>query len=306
MIDQAEQYGKVAVLMGGDNSESTVSLMSGEAALAALIRQGIDAHAFDPQHHSLLNLKTSGFDRVFNALHGANYEDGHIQGHLAMIGIPYTGANVLISALCMDKIFCKQIWLQLGLPAIPFAQIDRPDQAKEVIEQFGLPLSVKPSAEGSSVGISKVKSIEDFAPAVALASKSNSLMIAEPWIEGRELAIAVIDDIAGSIVEIQPTREFYDYEAKYFDHSTQYICPAVLPKALQEDLKLLALRASRALRCTGVIRVDMILDQDNHPWLLEVNTLPGLTGTSLAPKSLADHGLDFDDLVLHILSKTLC
>ncbi len=294
-------FGKVAVLMGGRSAERPISLESGGAVLQALLRQGIEAEGLEPDAQGLARLSEREFDRVFIALHGRGGEDGSIQGTLETLEIPYTGSRVLASAVSMDKRLAKYVWLGAGLPTPPFAELDAGFDAERVAAALGLPIMVKPAREGSSLGASKVVEIGELAPAYALAASFDERVIAERWISGAEYTAGILVDEALPLIRLETPRAFYDYEAKYHDDRTRYICPAGLPESTERALQALALRAFRALDGRGWGRVDFLVDTEGRPWLIEVNTVPGMTGHSLVPMAARVAGLSFEALVLRIL-----
>lgn len=304
-----EDFGKVAVLMGGTSAEREVSLKSGSAVLAALRRQGVDAHAFDPAERPLHHLREDGFARAFLILHGRGGEDGTAQGALELQGVPYTGSGVMASALGMDKWRTKLVWRGAGLPTPDFALLRADSDFAAVEATLGLPLFVKPANEGSSVGISKVKTPGGLRAAYTAAARHDPLVLAEKFMGGGEFTVAVLEENglprALPVVRIVPTTEFYDYEAKYFRDDTQYLCPCGLPPALEAGLQSLAEQAFSVLGCRGWARVDILLDAAQSPYLLEINTAPGMTDHSLAPMAARAAGIDFDALCLRILEATL-
>ena len=293
--------GKVAVLFGGKSAEREVSLKSGGMVLAALKKKGVDAHAFDPAEKSLESLAKEKFDRVFIALHGRFGEDGTLQGVLEWLRIPYTGSGVLASALAMDKLRTKRIWSAEGLPTAPYAVLTREMNLKVVARKLGTPLFVKPANEGSSVGMSKVKRPADLEEAFALAVNYDPVVIAEKFIDGPELTIGILGEQALPIIRIETPREFYDYEAKYIANDTRYLIPAGLSEKKEHEVRELCLDAFRALGCRGWGRVDLMLDRAGKPYLLEVNTAPGMTDHSLVPMAARAVGLSYEDLCIRIL-----
>ncbi len=296
-----EAYGKVVVLMGGNSAEREVSLNSGQAVLAALQRKGVNAQAIDPQHNLIEQLLEAKPDRAFIALHGRGGEDGTMQGLLELLGIPYTGSRVLGSALAMDKLRTKQLWQSVGLPTPPVILVDAQTDWSSVVEQLGLPLMIKPALEGSSVGISKVDDPADLPAAWAAANACASQVFAERYIRGAEYTASLLQAQALPLIRLQTPRDFYDFTAKYQDDQTQYFCPSGLSEAQENHFKALALQAFSSIGASGWGRVDLMLDADAQPWLLEVNTAPGMTNHSLVPMAAKAAGLDFDSLVLAIL-----
>jgi D-alanine-D-alanine ligase len=302
--------GKVGVLYGGRSAEREVSLMSGKGVHEALLSKGVDAHLFDTGERSLAELAQAGFDRVFIALHGRYGEDGTIQGALELLGIPYTGSGPLASSLAMDKIMTKRVWLQQGLPTPAFEVLEADAELRLVPDRLGLPLIFKPPHEGSTVGIAKVSGYSDMKEAFATASKFDSTVLAEAFVTGRELTVAVLGSGAAAralpIIEIVAPGGNYDYEHKYFSDETQYFCPADLPAPLSAEVRAIVERAYRALGCEGWGRADLILDRAGKPWLLEMNTSPGMTGHSLVPMAARAEGMSYADLCLSILSEASC
>ncbi|WP_118805553.1 D-alanine--D-alanine ligase [Haemophilus haemolyticus] len=296
---------KIAVLLGGTSAEREVSLNSGKAVLEALLNQGYDAHPIDPKEYNVANLKKDGFHRVFNILHGRGGEDGTMQGLLEQIGLPYTGCGVMASALTMDKMRTKMLWKAFGLPVADmevvtretFAELD----AQAVVEKLGLPLMVKPSLEGSSVGLTKVKAVDELKSAVEYALKFDNTILIEEWLAGDELTVPVLDSQVLPAIRIVPEGEFYDYNAKYISDNTQYFCPAGLTSEREQELALLVKRAYDAVGCRGWSRIDVMCDAKGDFRLVEVNTNPGMTSHSLFPKSAASVGISFEQLVVKIL-----
>ena len=295
-----KDLGKVAVLFGGTSAEREVSLNSGSRVLAALQRQGVDAHAFDPAGRALDELR--GFDRAFIALHGRHGEDGTIQGVLELMGIPYTGSGVMASAVGMDKWRTKLLWQAAGLTIPEYAMLTADSDFAEVEEEPGLPLFVKPACEGSSIGVSKVKRSGDLAAAYAEAAKHDPLVIAERGILGGEYTVAILGDEALPIIKIEPATESYDYEAKYNRHDTKYRCPCGLPAEREAQIRRQALEAFRVLGGRGWGRVDFLMDEEGKAYFLEVNTAPGMTDHSLVPMAARVAGIDYDTLVLRVLA----
>jgi D-alanine-D-alanine ligase len=294
-------FGKVAVLMGGRSAEREVSLNSGGMVLKALRSRGVDAHAFDPAERNLEDLLKQKFARAFIALHGRFGEDGTVQGVLEWLGIAYTGSGVLASALAMDKLRTKLLWHAEGLPTPPYEVLRKESELKAVAKRLGTPLFVKPAAEGSSVGMSKVRSAAALDEAYALAVNYDPVVIAEKFIDGPELTAAILGDEVLPLIRIETPREFYDYEAKYIANDTRYHVPCGLPDKKEAQLRQLCLKAFRALGCRGWGRVDLMLDKRGRPYLLEVNTAPGMTDHSLVPMAARATGLSYEDLCLRIL-----
>ena len=296
---------KIAVLLGGTSAEREVSLNSGKAVLEALLNQGYDAHPIDPKEYNVANLKKDGFHRVFNILHGRGGEDGTMQGLLEQIGLPYTGCGVMASALTMDKMRTKMLWKAFGLPVADMEVVTRETFAEldvqAVVEKLGLPLMVKPSLEGSSVGLTKVKAVDELKSAVEYALKFDNTILIEEWLAGDELTVPVLDSQVLPAICIVPEGEFYDYNAKYISDNTQYFCPAGLTSEREQELAILVKRAYDAVGCRGWSRIDVMCDAKGDFRLVEVNTNPGMTSHSLFPKSAASVGISFEQLVVKIL-----
>ena len=292
------QFGKVAVLLGGKSAEREVSLKSGNAVLASLKRSGVDAHPFDPAERPLHDLE--GFDRAFIMLHGRYGEDGTIQGALELMGIPYTGSGVMASAIGMDKWRTKLVWQAAGIPVTDFELLRENSDSEAVAQRLGLPIFVKPANEGSSVGISKVKRVEDLPAAYAFAAQYDSLVLAERFIDGQEVQFPILGDRVLPSIRIETPHEFYDYDAKYLADDTRYTCPG-LPEASERQFSELILRSFQVLGCQGWGRVDLMIDHSGQPYFLEMNTLPGMTDHSLVPMGAKAAGISFDELVLQIL-----
>ena len=295
------RFGKVAVLFGGSSAEREVSLMSGAAVLAALQAAGVDAHAFDPAERDLHTLKEEGFERAFIALHGRGGEDGTVQGALELMGIRYTGSGVMASALSMDKWRTKMVWLSAGLPTPRYAILEQGTDWDAVVAELGLPIFVKPVHEGSSMGATKVVEAAQLRAAWELAARYDSLVIAEEFIAGAELTAPFLEDRALPLVRIVAPDGNYDYQHKYFTDDTRYDCPCGLSGELEAELQALVMKSARVLGCRGWGRADLILTADGRPYLLEMNTSPGMTGHSLVPMSARVAGFDFTTLCLRIL-----
>ncbi len=296
-----KRFGKVAVLFGGNSAEREVSLMSGRAVLAALQGVGVDAHAFDPAERDLHVLKEEGYDRVFIALHGRGGEDGTVQGALELMGIPYTGSGVMASALSMDKWRTKMVWLAAGLPTPRYAILDADSDWDAIARDLGLPIFVKPVHEGSSMGATKVTEAGQLKAAWELAARYDSLVIAEEFIAGAELTAPFLEDRALPLVRIVAPGGNYDYQNKYFTDDTRYDCPSGVPAEQEAALQALVMKCARMLGCRGWGRADLILTEDGRPYLLEMNTAPGMTTHSLVPMSARVAGLGFEALCLKIL-----
>ena len=296
---------KIAVLLGGTSAEREVSLNSGNAVLVALRKQGYDAHPIDPKTFPVATLKEQGFDRVFNILHGRGGEDGTMQGLLEQIGLPYTGCGVMASALTMDKMRTKMLWKAFGLPVAEMEIVTKENRVNlnpmAVVKKLGLPLMVKPSLEGSSVGLTKVKAVEELESAVDFALKFDRTVLIEEWLAGDEFTVPVLDGEVLPSIKIVPEGEFYDYDAKYISDNTQYFCPAGLTEAREQELRRLVKQAYDVVGCRGWSRIDVMADAEGKFRLVEVNTNPGMTSHSLFPKSAATVGYSFEQLVEKIL-----
>ncbi|MBR0343902.1 MAG: D-alanine--D-alanine ligase [Rudaea sp.] len=299
-IKDAKQFGRVAVVMGGVSAEREVSLNSGRNVLDALKARGVDAHAIDGIPALLDALRAGHFARVFNILHGGDGEDGVLQGALKSLRVPVTGSGVLGSALTLDKIRTKQVWQAVGLPTPRYMRFAKGGDIDAAIAQLGLPVVVKPSHEGSSVGITRVRKQADLAAAIELAARYDGELVVEELIDGDELTVAVLQGEALPSIRIVPKGEFYDYHAKYVAEDTQYICPG-LDGADEAEIRDLALRAFNAAGCSGWGRVDVMRDRAGKLYLLEVNTSPGMTSHSLVPKAARAVGVDFEELCWRIL-----
>ncbi|MEQ1815703.1 MAG: D-alanine--D-alanine ligase [Nitrosomonas sp.] len=297
----AHNFGKVAVLLGGRSAEREISLQSGHAVLDALRRGGVDAYPFDPAGQALEELLHQGFDRAFIALHGRFGEDGTIQGVLEWLGLPYTGSGVMASALAMDKWRTKLIWQATGIQSPRYELLQADSDFEQVAETLGLPLIVKPAREGSTIGLSKVHHKQDLAAAYQLAAQHDGMVLAEEFIAGTELTVAILGDTPLPVVKIEIAGDLYDYQAKYFSSETKYFCPSGLPEELESIIQNQALRAYQVLGCQGWGRVDLILTQTNQFYFLEANTSPGMTNHSLVPMAARTAGISFEDLVLRIL-----
>lgn len=292
-------FGKVAVLSGGRSGEREVSIKSGSGVLAALKRQGVDAHAFDPAERSLDELR--GYDCAFIALHGKYGEDGTIQGALELMGIPYTGPGVMASAIGMDKWRCKLLWQAVGLPVPDYAILTADSDFDAIEASLGLPVFVKPACEGSSLGITMVKNPGQLSAAYEVAARYHDMVLVEKALLGGEYTTAILGEQALPIIKIEPATEFYDYEAKYNRNDTRYRVPCGLPAAREAEIRKLCFEAYRVIGARGWGRVDFLLDSDGRPYLLEVNTSPGMTDHSLVPMAARAEGMDYDALVLEIL-----
>ncbi|MGE0384845.1 MAG: D-alanine--D-alanine ligase [Gammaproteobacteria bacterium] len=294
------RFGRVAVLFGGGSAEREISLLSGQAVLEALRRGGVDAHAFDPAAQPLGEL--SGYDVAFIVLHGRGGEDGSMQGALEQLGLPYTGSGVLASALAMDKWRCKLLWRAAGLPTPDHALLEDRTDFAAVEARLGLPLFVKPATEGSSIGVTKARQAGDVARAYAVARQYDPIVIAERYVGGGEYTVPILDGEALPAIRIVPATEFYDYDAKYFRDDTRYLCPCGLEPVAERALQELARTAFEVIGGRGWGRIDVLLDERGGPWLIEANTVPGMTSHSLVPMAARAAGIDFDTLVLRILA----
>jgi D-alanine-D-alanine ligase len=303
-------FGKVCVLMGGWSSEREVSLWSGQAVLDALRARGVDAHAVDPDRERLFGLRREGFDRAFNVMHGTVGEDGTLQAVLDLIGLRYTGSGVLASALAMDKLRSKRMWRAEGLPTPDYFLVNSASEVRAAAERLGYPFIVKPSEEGSSVGVTKVKDAAQIDAAFAQARGDGTrVVMAERFIScgarHPEFTCAILGRRALPTIRIEPDGEFYDYHAKYISNDTRYHCPSGLPDALEARVRALCVQAFDLLGARGWGRIDFLLDGDDEPWLLEANLVPGMTSHSLVPMAARTVGLAFPDLVWRILEETL-
>ncbi len=299
-------YGRVAVLLGGNSAEREISLKSGGAALAALEQAGVAAVGIDTAAGDLLSrLASGGFDRAFIALHGGGGEDGTLQGALDWVGVPYTGSGVLGSALAMDKVRAKQVWQACRLPTADYAVAGPDSDWDALVARLGLPLMVKPSREGSSIGMSKVMHAVQLPAAVATAAAHDPQVLVERYIGGGEYTVGIVGSVVLPAIRLETPRAFYDYEAKYLANDTRYLCPCGLPATQEKALQQLAVDAFLALDCHGWGRVDLLLDHSGAPYVMEVNTVPGLTDHSLVPMAARAAGLDFPGLMLAILDTSL-
>jgi len=297
------EFGKVAVLMGGPSAEREISLLSGNAVLAALRGEGVDAHAFDPAERDLWSLKAENFARVFITLHGRFGEDGTVQGALEVLGIPYTGSAVAASALAMDKWRTKLVWLASGIPTPRYRVVDARTDWAGVIAELGLPLIVKPAREGSTIGLTKVGAADGdaLAKAWAVAARHDPLVLVEEFVDGVELTASIVDGRALPLIRIEAPQGNYDYQNKYFSDETRYYCPSGLPEAKEREIRDASLAAFDVVGCTGWGRLDLILQADGSFRFLEVNTSPGMTGHSLVPMAAREAGMTFGALCVRIL-----
>jgi D-alanine-D-alanine ligase len=295
-------FGKVAVLLGGKSSEREISLMSGNGVLKALRAKGVDAHPFDPGERDVYEIKREGFARCFIALHGRGGEDGTIQGALEWLGIPYTGSGVMGSAIAMDKWRTKMIWLANGLPTPRFRILHEKENWQSVARDLGLPMIVKPANEGSTLGLTRVLRADQLKDAYELAAaKYRDIALAEQFVDGPEYTASIVGDTPLPLIRIEAPQGNYDYQNKYFTDDTKYHCPCGLPREQEQALQELALRAFKLVGCAGWGRVDLMLDRAGAPYLLEVNTSPGMTGHSLVPMAAKAVGISYEDLCVKIL-----
>ncbi len=298
--------GKVAVLMGGSSAERDISLMSGGGVLKALQSRGIDAHAFDPSQRDLSELKSEGFARCFIALHGRFGEDGTVQGALELLGIPYTGSGVMASSIAIDKVMTKRIWRAEGLPTPGWERVNSVADTQAALAQLGAPMIVKPAREGSSIGLTKVESLAQCAAAFALAAQDDTLVLCEQFISGDEVTVPVLGSGAAAralpVIRIVAPEGNYDYNNKYFTDDTQYLVPCGLPEGEEAAIQALVLKAYAVLGCRGWARADVMIDaRTRKPYLLEINTSPGMTGHSLVPMSARAAGISYEDLCVLLL-----
>lgn len=298
-------FGRVAVLMGGRSAEREISLKSGQAVLEALLEKGVDAHKVDIRSDASAQLQAGKFDRAFIILHGRGGEDGEIQGVLQSLDLPYTGSDLTGAVLSMNKMLSKQVWLHEGLPTANFEQVTNESQSSEVITKLGLPLIIKPVNEGSSIGMTKVNSTNELAKAIQTATEFDAEVIAESWITGKEYTVAILDEIALPVIELRTPHEFYDFEAKYQSNTTEYLCPCDLSEYEAEECQQFAIRAFNALRMSGWGRIDFMRDEKGQFYLLEANSIPGMTDHSLVPMAAKQAGIDFATLVLKILETSM-
>jgi len=298
-------YGKVAVMMGGNSAEREVSIETGQAVHAALCRQGVDAHQFDTRELSVFELSKQHYDRAFIALHGRGGEDGVVQGALEALGIPYTGSGVMGSALAMDKVRSKLIWRACGLPTAEFVEISCEADLQRIQPELGFPVMIKPVHEGSSCGATKVKKSGELKPAWQKAHALDQRVLAERWVDGVEYTVAILGRRVLPIIRLETPREFYDYEAKYIEDTTRYICPAGLSAEKEDEYATIVLAAFDAVGASGWGRVDLIVDSAGQVCLIELNTVPGMTSHSLVPMAARQAGMDFDALVMEILQSSM-
>ena len=305
LINNAAEFGRVAVLMGGRSAEREISLISGQAVLAALLKNGIDAHAIDVGGDVCAQLHQGNFDRVFNILHGRGGEDGQIQGLLQMIKLPYTGSQVTGAVLSMNKCLSKQLWQQQGLPTASFEPVNNDTNPAVLIEKIGLPLIIKPVNEGSSIGMSKVTEPSQLKPAIELALQYDQDVIAESWIQGEEYTVGILDGEALPVIRLRTPNAFYDFDAKYKANTTEYLCPCGLDENAEAECQQLALKAFSTLEMRGWGRIDFMRDSTGQFYLLEANSVPGMTDHSLVPMAAKQAGLSFEQLVWRILETSM-
>ncbi|HEX6137711.1 MAG TPA: D-alanine--D-alanine ligase [Casimicrobiaceae bacterium] len=304
MTAPAAEFGRVAVLLGGPSAEREISLLSGNAVLKALRERGVDAHPFDPAERNLFELAQEGFARVFIALHGRFGEDGTVQGALETLRIPYTGSGVMASALAMDKWRTKLVWLASGIPTPRYRVVDVSTDWPRIVAELGLPLVVKPAREGSTIGITKVTTVDhdEMWLAYEIAARHDPLVLVEEFVAGTELTASIVNRRALPLIRIEAPQGNYDYHSKYFSDETKYFCPSGLPAAQEDEIRARALAAFDVVGCAGWGRLDLILRGDGTFSFLEVNTSPGMTGHSLVPMAAKQAGTSFPDLCVEILS----
>ena len=305
VITTASDFGRVAVLMGGRSAEREISLKSGQAVLEALLAQGIDAHKIDAGLEVSEQLRTGRFDRAFVILHGRGGEDGEIQGVLQALELPYTGSDITAAVLSMNKNLSKQLWRHEGLPTPEFEQVTIDSDINELVSKLGLPIIIKPVNEGSSIGMTKVKSADDLRTAITLATEFDAEVMAEQWITGEEYTVAVLADKALPVIQLKTPHEFYDFEAKYQSNTTEYLCPCGLSEEDEQECQQIALHAFESLRMSGWGRVDFMRDESGQFYLLEANSIPGMTDHSLVPMAAKQAGLSFEQLVWAILETSV-
>jgi D-alanine-D-alanine ligase len=300
-VSEAREFGRVAVLFGGTSSEREISLLSGNACLQALLKRGVDAHPFDPRDKPLNELVTRNFDRAFIALHGPGGEDGTLQGALEFLGMPYTGSGVMGSAIGMDKLRTKRLAQAVGIPTTEYMVLRSPADLDNCIERLGLPLIVKPATQGSSVGMTKVEKVEQLLGAWQAAALLEPNVFAESWITGAEYTVAVLQGRALPSIRIETPATFYDYQAKYFRNDTKYFCPSGLSAEAEKHLANLSLATFAAVGADGWGRADFMMDKTGRPYLLEINTVPGMTDHSLVPMAARALDISFEQLVWQVL-----
>ena len=301
----AAEFGRVAVLMGGRSAERSISLNSGQEVLNSLLEGGIDAHRIDVDVNVSKHLRDGKFDRAFIILHGRGGEDGEIQGVLRSLDIPFTGSDITASVLSMNKLISKQVWIEHGLSTAKFVQVTVNSDCNAVIESVGLPLIIKPVNEGSSIGMTKVSSADELEQAIRLAIQFDAEVIAEQWIEGEEYTVSVLNNQLLPTIKLKTPNDFYDFEAKYKSNTTEYLCPCGLNEDAETECKNLALKAFTALRMTGWGRIDFMRDTNGQFYLLEANSVPGMTAHSLVPMAAKQAGISFEQLVWQILESSM-
>ncbi len=304
-VHHAAAFGRVAVLMGGRSAEREISLQSGQAVLTALVEQGIDAHRIDVNKQVSQDLLDGGFERAFVMLHGRGGEDGEIQGLLQALGLPYTGSDITGAVLSINKRISKQIWQQMGLPTAQFEVLNQTRESQRVLDELGLPLMVKPVNEGSSIGMTKVTSQDQLEAAIEQASQFDSEVIAEQWIDGEEYTVAIVQHETLPVIRLNTPHDFYDYDAKYQADTTEYHCPSGLDQQEEAKVQVLALQAFDALHMSGWGRIDLMRDKTGQYYLLEANSIPGMTDHSLVPMAARQAGISFEQLVWHILESSM-
>lgn len=304
-MTSATEFGRVAVLMGGRSAEREISLNSGQTVLTALQEKGIDAHKVDVDYDVAEQLRAGNFDRAFVMLHGRGGEDGQIQGLLQSMNIPFTGSDVTGAVLSMNKMISKQSWVQQGLPTAKFERVSISSNIDDVVQRLGLPIIIKPVNEGSSIGMSKVNTADELLTAIELATQFDTEVMAEHWITGAEYTVAILGQTALPMIKLKTPHEFYDFEAKYQANTTEYLCPCGLSEQDEQYCQQLALMAFNGLRMKGWGRVDLMQDQDGEFYLLEANSVPGMTDHSLVPMAAKQFGLSFEDLVWQILETSV-
>lgn len=305
LIKTASEFGRVAVLMGGRSAEREISLKSGQAVLEALLAQGIDAHKVDAEVDVSEQLRAGNFDRAFVILHGRGGEDGEIQGVLQALDLPYTGSEITAAVLSMNKNLSKQLWRHEGLSTAEFEQVTTKSDIDKLVSKLGLPIIIKPVNEGSSIGMTKVKSAEDLKSAIKFATEFDAEVIAERWITGEEYTVGILGNKALPVIQLKTPNEFYDFEAKYQSNTTEYLCPCDLNEKDEQECQQLALQAFEGLRMSGWGRVDFMRDESGQFYLIEANSIPGMTDHSLVPMAAKQAGLDFEQLVWAILETSV-
>jgi len=304
-VKVAAEFGRVAVLLGGRSAERAISLNSGQAVLTSLLEQGVDAHRVDVDVNVSKHLRDGNYDRAFIILHGRGGEDGEIQGVLRSLNIPFTGSDITASVLSMNKLISKQVWIQHGLPTAKFVQVTAESNSDAVIAELGLPVIIKPVNEGSSIGMTKVKSADELKQAIEVATEFDAEVIAEQWIEGEEYTVALLNDDALPVIRLKTPNDFYDFEAKYQSNTTEYLCPCGMSDKDEAECQEIAKKAFAALRMSGWGRIDFMRDQTGQFYLLEANSVPGMTDHSLVPMAAKQAGISFEQLVWKILENSM-